>query len=90
MCIFKCKLYFRYLASGDAISSISYQYLVGVTTAANIIVETCTAIWNNLSPIVLPADLSEDKWLIKAKEFEVTWGNFPHCIGAIDGKHVVI
>ncbi|CAG5075573.1 Protein of unknown function [Cotesia congregata] len=31
----------RYLATGDCITSISHQYLVGVTTTANIIAETC-------------------------------------------------
>ncbi|XP_071628812.1 uncharacterized protein [Temnothorax longispinosus] len=79
----------RYLASGDSISSICYQYLVGLTTAANIISETCQALWNNLSSIVLPADLSEDKWLTVANNFADKW-NFPHCIGAIDGKHIII
>jgi hypothetical protein len=30
---------------------------------------------------------SENDWKIVGKEFENKW-NFPHCIGAIDGKHV--
>lgn len=89
MCTTKCKSGFKYLASGDSISSICYQYLVGLTTAANIISETCQALWNNLSSIILPADLSEDKWLTIAKNFEAKW-NFPHCIGAIDDKHIII
>lgn len=29
------------------------------------------------------------EWMEIAKEFENTW-NFPHCLGAIDGKHVVL
>lgn len=32
---------------------------------------------------------NEESWLRIADEFEEKW-NFPHCIGAIDGKHVVI
>lgn len=32
---------------------------------------------------------SEDNWKEIAKEFYIRW-NFPHCIGAVDGKHVVI
>ncbi|XP_018403078.1 PREDICTED: putative nuclease HARBI1 [Cyphomyrmex costatus] len=32
---------------------------------------------------------SEDNWKEIAKEFYTHW-NFPHCIGAIDGKHVVV
>ena len=32
---------------------------------------------------------SEDKWKSIADEFYERW-NFPNCIGAIDGKHVMI
>lgn len=31
----------------------------------------------------------ESEWKNIAKEFEEKW-NFPHCIGAMDGKHVTI
>ncbi|XP_011860305.1 PREDICTED: putative nuclease HARBI1, partial [Vollenhovia emeryi] len=79
----------RYLASGDSMTSMSYQYLVGVTTVSNIIRETCAAIWDCLSPVVLSGKLEERDWLDIANDFENIW-NFPHCIGAIDGKHVII
>lgn len=32
---------------------------------------------------------SEENWLRVHNEFAQRW-NFPHCIGALDGKHVVI
>jgi hypothetical protein len=32
---------------------------------------------------------TEQEWKKIAKDFEVTW-NFPHCLGALDGKHVVM
>lgn len=32
---------------------------------------------------------TEEEWRIIAREFEQKW-NFPHCLGAIDGKHVEI
>lgn len=66
-----------------------YQYLVGVTTASNIINETCAVLWKKLQPLCMPAELKREQWLSIAEDFEEKW-NFPHCIGAIDGKHVVI
>lgn len=32
---------------------------------------------------------TEDEWRQIARDFEVCW-NFPHCVGACDGKHVVM
>ncbi|XP_071642980.1 uncharacterized protein [Temnothorax longispinosus] len=79
----------RYLATGDCMTSTSYQYLVGLTTVSNIIQETCKALWTCLSEEVLPYPLKMIDWLNIAQEFENQW-HFNHCIGAIDGKHVVI
>lgn len=69
--------------------STSYQFLVGITTVSNIIGETCKAIWDCLSKEVLPYPLKMMDWLNIAQQFEEKW-QFNHCIGAIDGKHVVI
>lgn len=70
-------------------TSMSYQYLVGVTTASKIISETCTAIWECLVEKVLPSTLTEQQWFSIAEDFEHLL-DFVHCIGAIDGKHIVI
>lgn len=69
-------------------TSLSYQYLISVSSITHIIRETCSSIWNNLFPIVLPKCDAEN-WHEIANDFETKW-NFPHCVGAIDGKHVVI
>ncbi len=50
--------------------------------------ETCEAIWETLQHEVLKVP-SHDEWVQIARDFEDMW-NFPHCLGAIDGKHVVI
>lgn len=78
----------RYLASGDSMTSISYAFRIGVNTVSKIVSETCEVLWNCLHESVMPPMNKED-WLRIAEEFERKW-NFPHCIGAIDGKHVVI
>lgn len=55
---------------------------------SNIIRETTKVIWNILSAEVFIKCTSKE-WKEIAKDFEKRW-NFPHCIGAIDGKHVVL
>lgn len=68
--------------------SLSYQYRIGQSTMSNIILETTTVIWNILQPIVLKQP-TEDDWRRIAKKFHNKW-NFINCIGAVDGKHIVI
>lgn len=78
----------RYLASGDSMESIAYQFRVGHNTVSKIVRETCRAIWISLKGIAFPR-LTKEGWLSHARSFEEKW-NFPHCIGAIDGKLVVM
>ena len=78
----------RYLATGDAITTIAYNFQMGVSTARQIILDVCKAIWDVLAPIYMPVP-SEDKWKSIADEFYERW-NFSNCIGAINGKHVMI
>ncbi|KAG8237539.1 hypothetical protein J437_LFUL017206 [Ladona fulva] len=66
----------RYLASGD-----SYPSLI-------IIPEVYRALINVLHDFVKTL-CTEDDWRKTAKDFEVYW-NYPHCIGACDGKHIMI
>jgi len=61
---------------------------MGDRTVSTIINEVSTAIWNNMQPIYLPQPTIE-MWKLIANEFEQIW-QFPHCIGALDGKHIVI
>lgn len=81
--------FYRYLASGDMMSSLKYQFLRGKTTISNIIAETCEVIWSELHEALIPAQLDQDDWVRIADEFASLW-NFPQCIGSIDGKHIVI
>ncbi|KYN50030.1 hypothetical protein ALC62_00057 [Cyphomyrmex costatus] len=78
----------RYLASGDLMASLAMSYRIGKSTVSGIIQDTCEAIWKVLQQYVLDQPSQQD-WIKIEDEFFRRW-NFPHCVGAIDGKHVVI
>jgi len=78
----------RYLTSGDSMVSISYAFRVAHNTVSKIISETCDVIWDTLKEKVF-LKLTEDNWRKIADEFKEKW-NFPNCIGAIDGKHIIL
>ena len=55
-----------------------------------IISKTCRAIWYALNKkVFIKAPTSKKEWLDIATVFDSKW-NFPHCLGAIDGKHIII
>ena len=80
----------RYLVTGDAQVTISTSYRHSPPTIGRIVQDVCRAIWNALRERgILKIPSSKTEWLDIARDFENRW-NFPHCLGAIDGKHVVI
>lgn len=79
----------RYLATGDSQQSQSFNFRMGKSTICHIIQETCIGIWNALSEVYLKSPSSSSDWEGIANEMFEEW-NFPHCIGALDGKHVMI
>lgn len=78
----------RYLASGDSMMSISYAYRIGHNTSSKIIRETCEAIWTVLKDTIF-IEAKAETWSKIATEFNDLW-QFPNCVGAVDGKHVVM
>lgn len=74
--------------SGESRSSLHFHFRVGRSTVSKIISETCKAINVVLRPYMV-APNSCEQWCDIAKEFYLQW-NYPLCIGALDGKHVLI
>ncbi|XP_075162741.1 uncharacterized protein LOC142235371 [Haematobia irritans] len=78
----------RFLATGQTFSDLKFEVYMGTSTLSGIIIETCLAIIKSLRNYIrLPR--CEDDWKEVAVDFENLW-NFPHCIGAMDGKHIKI
>ncbi|XP_046418059.1 protein ANTAGONIST OF LIKE HETEROCHROMATIN PROTEIN 1-like isoform X2 [Neodiprion fabricii] len=72
--------------SGDKVPAIAFAYRVGLSTVHKIIKETSDALGRVLGHRYLQAP-SKEEYLQIAEGFWQLW-NFPHCLGAIDGKHV--
>ena len=79
----------RFLATGESQQSLSFSYRVGKATVCKIVSETSLAIYNALKQPYLKHPSSKEEWLGILSGFEDSW-NFPHCLGAIDGKHIRI
>ncbi|KAK0146186.1 Protein ANTAGONIST OF LIKE HETEROCHROMATIN PROTEIN 1 [Merluccius polli] len=81
-------IFYSYLATGDSLQTISFSYRVGTATVGRIVPEVAEAIFECLVEEFMPQPTNED-WKSIAEGFQHRW-NFPNCLGAIDGKHVVI
>ena len=79
----------RYLATGDSYKSVAYSFRVAFNAVCIFIPEVCQAVIDEYSSEVLVCPTTPDGWKEVALGFQNRW-NFPHVIGAIDGKHVAI
>lgn len=66
--------------------STFYVGTVGTPTISEIINDVCSTLWDVLYDNCLPLP-TKTEWEEIAKGFEQK-ANFPHCIGAIDRKHI--
>lgn len=79
----------RYLATGESFASLHFQFRMGKSTIAKVIPEVCLAIFQCLKSQYMRTPSSEEEWKKVSKEYYDRW-NFPHCLGALDGKHVLL
>ncbi|XP_049428868.1 uncharacterized protein LOC125886585 isoform X1 [Epinephelus fuscoguttatus] len=76
----------RSLATGESFSSLSFQYRTGRSTVGVLVKETCRVLHHVLKKDYLKTLTTEDEWREVDSGFQNKW-QFPHCLGAIDGKH---
>lgn len=80
----------KYLVTGDAQCTIAASFRISPTAVGRIIKETSEALWDALlEHEFLKIPQTEEHWLQISEDFKRKW-NFPRCLGAIDGKHVVM
>lgn len=75
----------KFLSTGSSRQSVAISYRIGKSTMNQLLYECCEAIWEALKEFIAVPDVM--KWRAIAAEFWRLW-QFPHCLGAIDGKHV--
>ena len=70
--------------------TIAASYRISQTSTGSVIKETTGATWNVFSEkgYLQPPQSTKDLENI-CRRFKNRW-NFPYCVGALDGKHVVI
>uniref|UniRef100_A0A8C9XPS4 DDE Tnp4 domain-containing protein n=1 Tax=Sander lucioperca TaxID=283035 RepID=A0A8C9XPS4_SANLU len=77
-----------YLASGDSLISLAFNFRLGHITVMNSVRMVCAAIEKVMMQTFLPRPTAHS-WKEVAQRFWDKW-NFPNCLGALDGKHIVI
>jgi len=79
----------RFLAMGEIFRSLEFQFRVSRTAISYIVLEVCQAILSALGALCLQFPSTVEEWKAIENKFSERW-NFPHCVGDLDGKHVVI
>jgi len=85
----KLALTLRHLASGDTYTSLHYDWRVPVNTQSIFVPEVCQALIDEYGDELLSPPVTPEAWKEISDEFYAKW-NFPHVVGAIDGKHIAI
>jgi hypothetical protein len=70
------------------LQTLAFSFRLGHSTVHNIVKETCAALWTALVKDYMEP-LDEDSWRSVERQYYEKW-NFPNCVGAIDGKHIVM
>ncbi|XP_066970013.1 putative nuclease HARBI1 [Macrobrachium rosenbergii] len=79
----------RFLVSGDSYHSLMHLFRIPVPTISIIVPEVCEALYTSLQEDFLKVPNSNEEWNKVADEFQEKC-QFPNCMGAIDGRHIVL
>ena len=79
----------QFLASGASYKDLSCSFRMSTSAISNIVPAVCKAIYDVLKDDYLKPPTTCSQWKELAQEFSDKW-QFPHAVGAIDGKHINI
>ena len=79
----------RYLATGESFQSLSFQFRISLNAVSYIVKGCCKAMVEILVPLFVSTPKTKEEWFEISRLFETRW-NYPHALGAIDGKHITI
>lgn len=85
----KLAITLRYLATGDSYHTLMYGFRVAHNTICGIVRDVCEAIVSAYAEDVIQTPTEPEQWQAIAEQFTAKW-QFPHTLGALDGKHVAI
>ena len=79
----------RYLATGDSYRTLMYGFRVAHNTICGIVQDVCEAIVATYAEDAIDTPTEPEQWQAISDQFSAKW-QFPHALGALDGKHVAI
>ena len=79
----------RFLATGESFHSLAFQFRISRQEISMIVEEVCDAVAKVIGGRFMQVPSTDEEWLSLSKQFQERW-NFPNCLGAIDGKHIVM
>ena len=79
----------RHLATGDSYTTLQYAFRVASLTIEKFVPEVCNAITRAYRDQVMWCPTLPEDWLLVESVFHQRW-NFPHALGARDGRHIPI
>ena len=86
---FKLAVTLRHLALRDIYHSLMYAFQVPHNTISILVREVCEVIVAVYAEEVIPTPTTPEAWRTVTEGLRDSW-QIPHCIGALDGKHVAI
>ena len=79
----------RHLATGDSYNTLQYAFRVASPTIDKFVPEVCDAVTRAYRDQLIWCPTLPEDWLLVKSVFRRRW-NFPHALGALDGRHIPI